>query len=192
MKAFIYILAFISFNAFAGVTVQDCLNDSALVGHNKTPVQPLPECVTLLKADSSVVSVTSSDNKWKAFGLGPMIYIENYDGIGNLVNRELLAGESPELVSVQKLFIDPVYKRLFIVQVKNAKTELMIQDLEFIGNVSPLKVMHSESFSGLTSIKFNNQDEIEFVNASGTFTVNADAESRSNLSTKKALVITPK
>ena len=181
-----------STQVLAEVTLADCQEDSSLQGDNKTPLQPLPECADIIKADPSKVSVTSANNRWEAFGKGKMLYLDAFDADGNLVDRVLLAGSQTELVSIQKVFIDTVYKKLFIVQIKNGQHELMVQNLLFIGNVSPLKVMRSATFNGVTSVKMESGTEIEVVNASGSFLVKADGESREELSTEKALVISPK
>ncbi|MFL5785664.1 MAG: hypothetical protein ACJ76H_13695 [Bacteriovoracaceae bacterium] len=192
MKTIFIIVILFSVNAFADVTLQDCLDDASLQGDNKTPQQPLPECVNLVQTDPAIVSVSSADNKWKAFGVGSMLYLEQKDEDGNLIDRSLLAGAQTELVSIRKIFIDTTYKKLFILQFKNSTYELMIHDLLFIGNVTPQKVMRTSSFANVTSVKMADTQNIEVVTDTATYNVNADGESRTELSTKKAVVLTPK
>lgn len=191
MKTLILFSLFLSLSASAEVAFQDCLDDAKLNGNHKTPVKPLPECVSILKAKTEAISVTSSDMKWKAFGADHMIYVEQLNDTGVLLDRVLLSGEETELVSVQKIFIDAVEKRLLVIQVKNEKSELLIFDLEFLGNVTPMKVMRNNIFNGVTSVSFSGENDILVVNALGSYIVKADGESRTELSTKKALQITP-
>lgn len=188
----ILFLILFSTAASAAVTLQDCLDDASLQGDNRTPQQPLPECADIIGADAGKISVTSSDLHWKALGISKMLYVDYSDANGVLVERVLLAGPETELVSIKKVFIDTVYKKLFVIQLKNEQYELMVHNLLFIGNVSPLKVMRSPAFNGVTSVKMNSATEIEVVNATGTFLVKADGESRQELSTRKALEINPK
>ncbi len=192
MKKLIFILLILSTVASAEVTLQDCLDDASLHADNRTPQQPLSECADIINSDSGKITVTSADSRWKAFGIGHMLYLDSFDAQGILIDRVLLSGSSTELVSIKKLFIDTVYKKLFVIQQKNDQYELMVHNLLFIGNVSPQKVMRSPTFNGVTAIKMNSASVIEVVNASGTFLVKADGESRQELSSKKALEITAK
>ena len=192
MKTMILFTVLLSSTAFAEVTLQDCQDDAQFYGHHKSPLKPLAECESLVKNDPVAVSVTSADNRYRAFGAGNMIYLETFNESAVVTERILLAGDQTELVNVKQLFIDVPQKRLIVVQLKGSQYELMVHDLEFIGNVSPLKVMRSEIFSGVTSVKFDSAEELEVKNASGTFTLNADGESREELSTKKALSISEK
>ena len=191
-KLITLLLLILTTGAFAEVTLQDCLDDASLQGDNRTPQQPLPECAEIIGADAGKISVISADLRWKAFGIGQMLYVDNTDANGILIERVLLAGPETELVSIKKVFIDTVYKKLFVIQLKNEQYELMVHNLLFIGNVTPQKVMRSPTFNDVSSIKMNSATEIEVTNASGTFLVKADGESRQELSTKKALQITAK
>ncbi len=192
MKAtLITLLLILSAPALAEVSLQDCLEDSRLHGSSKTPVIPLPECATIIEGDSSSVSVLSEDKKWKASGNQRMIYVDSLGPDSLPVERNLLAGDQTELVSIKKIFIDSEQKKLMVIQVKGEKSELMIYKLNFLGNVSPLKVMRSEIFDTVTSVKFQGPDYLEVINSSGKYLVKADGESRSELSSKKAIQITP-
>ncbi len=193
MKTLLVILLIMfSTLASASVSLQDCLDDASLQGDSKTPLQPLPECAVLIKAEPSHINFTSGDGKWKAFGTHQMMYLDNLDAEGNLVERFLLAGSETELVSIKKIFIDTVYKKLFVTQLKNDQYELLVYNLLFIGNVSPKKVMRSSEFNNVTSVKMENATQIEVINTSGSFLVNADGESREELSTQKAIVFSNK
>lgn len=192
MKALLTLFLVIhAFTVRSEVSLSDCLTDSQYQAHEKTPLQPLPECVEIIKADPSHVSVSSSDNLVRAYGIGHMIYVDSLDSQGVLIESSLLAGSQTELVSVNKLFIDKNQNRLLVIQNKNGSPELMLQNLSFIGNTSPLKVMRSDVFNAVTSAKYRNADEIEIINAVGTFVVKADGESRKELSSFKALEIIP-
>lgn len=188
----IILLMMLSTLAPAAVSLQDCLDDASLQADNKTPLQPLAECADLIKAEPSHINFSSEDGKWKAFGTHQMMYLDNLDAEGNLVERFLLAGSETELVSIKKIFIDTVYKKLFVTQLKDDQHELLVYNLLFIGNVSPKKVMRSSEFNNVISVKMENATQIEVINSSGPFLINADGESREELSTKKALVISPK
>lgn len=193
MKKIIFILLIMfSSLAYGEVTLQDCLDDASLQADNRTPLQPLSECPDLIKANPSHVTATTADNRWKAFGISQMMYLDAFDAAGNFSDRVLLSGSETELASIKKIFIDTVYKKLFVVQLKNDQYELMVYNLLFIGNVSPLKVMRSPTFAAVTSVRMEDSQQIEVVSASGTYLVMADGESREELSTEKALTIAPK
>lgn len=191
MKTFIIFLLGFTLNAFAEVSLQDCLEDSRLYADSKTPVKPLSECAEIIEATPSSASVISPDKKWKAFGIGSMIYVDVLGPGESVLERILLAGEQTELVNVEKIFIDPEEKRLIVIQKKGVKNELMLFNINFLGNVSPLKVMRSPAFAGVTSAKFKGPEVIEVKAGEEVMSVRSDGESRQELSTKKDLEIIP-
>lgn len=188
---FILISFMLSLPVMAEVSLQDCLDDASLQGDSKTPQQPLPECSEIIKSEGAHVSVTSSEKFWKAFGIANMIYIDSLDEKGNLESRELLSGSQTELVAVKNIFIDSLQKKLFVIQAKNNMPELLIYNLEFVGNVSPLKVMRNEIFRNVSSVRMKTANVIEVISPDRSFVINADGESRTELSSKKALTIHP-
>jgi hypothetical protein len=192
MKVILFILFSMSINAFAEVTFQDCLDDALLNGSHTHALSPLEECAGILDAEADKVENVSG--LYRAYGKSHMIYVDKKDAEGNVIERTLLSGDQTELVGVQKLFLDVPGRRLYVIQLNSSqKPELMVHNLDFLGNVTPLNVMKSDALlTGVTSVKAEGADKIEIVNAEGSFLINADAESRTSRSVQKAVVITPK
>lgn len=191
MKALLFILCMISSQAMAEVSFQDCLDDGKRYAGESNPVTPLPECAGIVDAEDGKVEVSSG--LYRAFGKDHIVYVDKKDSNGIIVEKILLSGDQTELVSIQKLFLDTDSRRLYIIQSKNSKNELMVYNLDFLGNVTPLNVMKSDTlFDGVTSIKAEGEDKIEIINASGSFLINSDAENRTTRSVQKVLTITPK
>lgn len=189
MKLFILTL-FLSLTVSAEVTVQDCLDDALTFANHERAVTPLPECASIIDNEEDRVEVVSG--KIRAFGKGRMIYVDTKDATGVIVERTLLSGDQTELVSIRKIFIDPVARRLFVIQVKAEKYELLVFNLDFLGNVTPLNVMRSQDLlSDVSSVKASDGKRIEIINEKGKFLINSDAESRLSRSVQKALTITP-
>lgn len=190
MKA-LYLIFFLSLSASADVSYLDCSADALTFASHTHPVAPLPECAVIVDAEADKIQATSG--LYRAYGKEHMIYLDLKDAGGNVVSRELLAGDQTELVEIKKIFIDVAARRLYVIQLNNSQSELLVYKLDFIGNVTPLNVMRSSTvFGTAASVKAEGTDKIEVINASGTFLVNADAETRSTRSVQKALVVTPK
>lgn len=189
MKTLFIILLF-SIAANAAVTLEHCQEDALQYGNHKDPLKPLAECVVMIKADSGKIEASSADGLLYAFGSGNMFYVDSKDADGNIIERNLVAGDQTELKNIQKIFIDQKAERIYVIQVKNQKNEMLVFDLTFLGNVTPKNLLRSQALlSGAISVKAIGTKEIEIVNAQGTFRVNADAESRSTRSRQVALVI---
>jgi hypothetical protein len=189
--ALFFIMLMVTVNAFAVVTYEDCLEDAKTFANHVHAVAPLPECADIVDAESGKSENISG--VFRAYGKDHIIYVDKKDSDGNVIERSLLAGDQTELVEVQKVFLDTLARRIYVVQLKDSKNQLMVYNLDFIGNVTPLNVMKSDSlFLGVTSVKAEGTDKIEIINAQGSFLINADAENRTSRSIQKQLVITPK
>ncbi len=191
MKIIILMSLFFVLNAFAEVSYEDCLQDAKTYANHVHAVSPLPECASILDADAGKAEFSTGN--YRIYGKDHMLYVDKKDVNGNVIERTLLAGDQTELINIQKLFIDTVARKIFIIQSNDSKNELMVYNLDFIGNVTPLNVMKSDTlFVGVTSVKSEGLDKLEIINAQGSFLINADAENRPSRSVQKALTITPK
>ncbi|MES2526978.1 MAG: hypothetical protein V4598_07810 [Bdellovibrionota bacterium] len=190
MKILILIFCF-TLNAFAEVSYQDCLDDAAMYAHHTNPVTPLPECAGIV--DAEVGSLEKIVSTFKVYGKDHVLYLDTRNEHGVVINREILAGDQTELVEMKNVFIDLTSRRIYLIQLKNGKNEMMVFDLDFIGNVNPMNVMrHNTLFENVTSVKAEGDDQIEIINASGSYLINKDAESRTTRSNQKNLVVTAK
>ena len=107
-----------------------------------------------------------------------MFYLESPAG------RMLMAGNQTELRAIEKVWIDTLNRRVFVLQ----KDELLTFDLDFIGNVAPLKFAKSNRLILVKSLRFlPSEKQFELTLTDGTvINMNSDAESRNRSSRKPA------
>lgn len=180
MRKLFFIFVLISFEAAALVSVDDCLKDAQLFGNHKHPVSPLQECRELIRTHPERKEVATTDGKYRLFGYGNMLYVDGPEG------SALLAGDQTRLNFIETIWVDQVNKRIFVLQ----GTVLLTFDLEFIGNVNPLKMTSSPALKGLKDLRLypgQNLISLTYMNGSQK-KMNADAEIRV-LSSKKTLRI---
>lgn len=189
MKIFLFIL--LTMNAQAEVSYEDCLADAKTYAHHLRPVAPLPECSQII--DSSSGRIEAKLPPYRAFGKDHVLYLEKQNPEGKLIERSLLAGDQTELGRIQKIFIDPEGQRLFVIQMNQQNhPELLVYRLNFLGNVSPLNVVASDAlFTSASSVRMVSPDKIEVKNSQGTILINADAETRTSRSVRKAITALP-
>ena len=142
-KLYILILLTIAPTAWGLTTLDDCLMDAQFFANHKHPVQPLEECADLVKEHSEKLEVKSTDGKFHLFGFGNMFYVDGPEG------RMLMAGSQTHLNGIKKAWIDTLNRRIFILQ----SDSLLTFDLDFIGNVSPLKLVKSPILPTLKKIE---------------------------------------
>lgn len=186
MKTLLILILF-SFTTHAEVSFEDCQNDAMTFANHTRPVAPLPECAGIVDAEAD--KVQSGTGAYRAFGKGNMLYLERKDASGHLLQRDLLAGDQTELTSLRKIFVDVSARRLYVIQMKSGESELLVYDLDFLGNVTPLNVMRSSTLFGtVTSVRLEAPGFLEVINSAGTYRVNADAETRTSRSIQKAII----
>jgi hypothetical protein len=191
MKTITLLLILFPVFAFAEVSLQDCLDDARTFANHERPVAPLIECADIINTQEDKIEVTAGP--FRIYGKNHLIYVDKRDAVGNVIERTLLSGDQTDLVAVKKIFVDLVDRKLFVIQQNQAARELLVFNLDFLGNVTPLNVMKSTALlTNVSSVKAADEKNIEVINAQGTWLVNSDAESRASRSVKVALSIRPK
>lgn len=183
MKTLLFVLTILSPHAFAAVSLDHCLEDARQFASHDKPLKPLEECPGLVDGAKEKIEVKSADGKIRAFGYQNVVYVEVKNEDGVLVSRELLSGDQTELSDLKKLFLDAEGRRLFAIQQRAGKNELLVYDLDFLGNVTPLNVVsHPELFNTVKAVKVSSKERLEVENAKGKWFLNSDAETRATRS----------
>jgi len=156
--------------AFAAhANLDECLRDAKTHGSHTSSLSPAKECIDIIKSHPDKIEATSADGKYHLYGLGHMLYVES-DG-----KLELLAGDQTGLKEILKIEINEKKKRLLVIQHQSVST----YNLEFIGNVSPLKHFSAPLFRSAKRVKLlDNEDMIAVFSNSGISILNADADTR--------------
>lgn len=150
MKSILFLLCILSLASSYAANIDDCLLDAQSHGSHIHPITPSSSCADLIKSHPRKVELSSKDGKYKVYGLDHMVYVEAYQD-GSLMTRELLAGDQTRLKEVQKFSINSSKNRLLILQEGAKGTELLVYQLNFIGNVAPVKFLDAEVVQGATS-----------------------------------------
>jgi hypothetical protein len=146
-----------------------CLRDAKSHGNHFTPHSPSDECFEFIKLNSDHIEFHSSDNKIKFYGLDYMVYVEK-DG-----KRELLSGDQTKLSHIKKISLNEKKKKILILQSDSVSTF----NLDFIGNVSPLKYVKSDRLKNALDAKLLDEEELIAVFSPDAVSIlNAEAESR--------------
>ncbi len=168
-------------NAYS-VTLQDCLLDAELNGNHQRPLKPYEECKEVVDHDKSKIEVKSEDGKYRFFGISHVFYLETTNG------PQLMAGDQTELKSIKKAWIDINTRRIYVLQ-GGKSWELLTFNLDFIGNVTPLKLFRDKILGSVAEVKSSGKEDLLLTLKDGRkILINADAESR-DLSTQKKPVI---
>ena len=188
MKVMILIIILTtSFISFANESIDNCADVAELYGHHQNPHQISIECSNIVKyLSNEKTTAITQDKKYKIYAHRNLIYIEKYQvtatGI-SFLKSEVLAGNQTKLTDVIAIKVDEEKELLYVLNRNNDTVSFGHYNLNFIGNVTPLRYFEVPNLNKPidfnidtqeSSVYFLDQDDLSIQK----FNLHADIDSK--------------
>jgi hypothetical protein len=186
LKLLILIFALMSMKAFANI--DNCSMVAEYHAHHIKPEAVPDFCKQLvMNLASHLQKLETSDGMIQVYGFKNMIYVDTYEMKQNqktLKSSHLLAGSETKLNEIVSLEINEQENKLYVLNRNHDDSSFGSYNLNFIGNVAPLRSFRSKNLNDVINFRTDLQNkEVYFLGISQKFiqVYNIDADKEGKL-----------
>ena len=162
LKIFFLLGTTFGLTCFAAESIESCSGVAELYGHHQNPHNISSECLSIVKnLSNEKTTVVTQNKKFKVYAHRNLIFVEKYQvsasGI-TFIKSEVLAGNQTKVTDVIAIKVDEINELLYVLNRNNDTISFGHYNLNFIGNVAPLRYFEVSNLNKPINFDIDSQE----------------------------------